>query len=58
MTVTIHPSAIVDQGAQIGDGSRVWHFAHISAGARIGEGCSFGQNVYVPSARTSSSAMT
>jgi len=47
MTVTIHPSAIVDQGAQIGDGSRVWHFAHICAGARIGEGCSFGQNVFV-----------
>lgn len=47
MTVTIHPSAIVDDGAQIGDGSRVWHFAHICAGARIGEGCSFGQNVFV-----------
>lgn len=47
MTVTIHPSAIVDEGAQIGDGSRVWHFAHICAGARIGQGCSFGQNVFV-----------
>jgi UDP-2-acetamido-3-amino-2,3-dideoxy-glucuronate N-acetyltransferase len=47
MAVTIHPSAIVDEGAQIGDGSRVWHFAHISAGARIGSGCSFGQGVFV-----------
>ena len=47
MNVTIHPSAIVDEGAQIGDGSRVWHFAHVSPGARIGEGCSLGQGVYV-----------
>lgn len=47
MAVTIHPSAIVDDGAQIGDGSRVWHWAHICAGARIGTGCSFGQNVFV-----------
>ena len=45
--VTIHPSAIVDAGAQLGDGCRVWHFAHISAGARIGSHCSFGQGVYV-----------
>jgi UDP-2-acetamido-3-amino-2,3-dideoxy-glucuronate N-acetyltransferase len=47
MAVTIHPSAIVDEGAEIGDGSRVWHFAHICGGARIGKGCSFGQNVFV-----------
>jgi UDP-2-acetamido-3-amino-2,3-dideoxy-glucuronate N-acetyltransferase len=47
MATTIHPSAIVDAGAQLGDGCRVWHFVHISAGARIGERCSFGQNVYV-----------
>jgi UDP-2-acetamido-3-amino-2,3-dideoxy-glucuronate N-acetyltransferase len=47
MSVTIHPSAIVDAGAVLGDGCRVWHFVHISAGARIGCGCSFGQNVYV-----------
>lgn len=45
--VIVHPSAIVDVGAQIGAGSRVWHFVHISAGAVIGERCSFGQNVYV-----------
>jgi UDP-2-acetamido-3-amino-2,3-dideoxy-glucuronate N-acetyltransferase len=47
MAITVHPSAIVDEGAQLGDGCRVWHFAHISAGARIGRGCSFGQGVYV-----------
>lgn len=47
MSITIHPSAIVDDGAQLGDGCRVWHFVHISAGARIGERCSFGQNVFV-----------
>lgn len=47
MAVTIHPSAIVDEGAIIGDGSRVWHFAHICGGARIGKGCSFGQNVFI-----------
>jgi UDP-2-acetamido-3-amino-2,3-dideoxy-glucuronate N-acetyltransferase len=44
---TIHPTAIVDDGAQLGEGCRVWHWVHISAGARIGRGCSFGQNVYV-----------
>ena len=47
MTVTVHPSAIVDDGAQLGDGTRVWHFAHVCAGARIGVGCSLGQGVYV-----------
>jgi UDP-2-acetamido-3-amino-2,3-dideoxy-glucuronate N-acetyltransferase len=47
MTTQIHPSAIVDEGAQLGAGTRVWHFAHVCAGARIGEGCSLGQGVYV-----------
>ncbi|MEN9631594.1 MAG: hypothetical protein RJA10_4822 [Pseudomonadota bacterium] len=47
MAVVIHPSAIVDEGAQLGDGTRVWHFVHVSPGARIGEGCSLGQGVYV-----------
>ena len=43
----IHPSAIVDAGAVLGEGTRVWHFVHVSAGARIGAGCSLGQGVYV-----------
>ncbi len=47
MSITIHPSAIVDEGAQIGAGSRVWHFVHVCAGARIGQGVSLGQNVFV-----------
>ncbi len=42
-----HESAIVDDGAQIGDNCRVWHFAHVCAGAQIGEKCSLGQNVFV-----------
>jgi len=42
-----HPSAIIDEGAQIGDGSRIWHFVHVCAGARIGAGVSLGQNVFV-----------
>ena len=46
-SVTIHPTAIVDEGATIGANSRVWHWVHISAGAAIGQGCSFGQNVFV-----------
>jgi UDP-2-acetamido-3-amino-2,3-dideoxy-glucuronate N-acetyltransferase len=47
MSITIHPTAIVDEGAQIGEGSRVWHWVHISGGAKIGRDCSFGQNVFV-----------
>lgn len=43
----VHASAIVDNGAELGAGTRVWHFAHICAGARIGRDCSFGQNVFV-----------
>jgi UDP-2-acetamido-3-amino-2,3-dideoxy-glucuronate N-acetyltransferase len=44
---TIHSTAIVDPGAVIGAGSRIWHWTHICATARIGEGCSLGQNVFV-----------
>jgi len=47
MTYYAHPSAIVDDGAIIGDGSRVWHFVHICSGARIGARVSLGQNVFV-----------
>lgn len=42
-----HDSAIIDEGAQIGDDSRVWHFVHVCGGARIGKGVSLGQNVFV-----------
>lgn len=47
MNYQVHPSAIIDDGAQIGDGSRVWHFVHVCSGARIGKGVSLGQNVFV-----------
>ena len=47
MPAVIHPSAIVDAGAEIGDATRVWHFVHVCAGARIGPGCSLGQGVFV-----------
>ena len=46
-SVSIHPTAIIDDGAEIGTGSRVWHWVHICGGAKIGTDCSFGQNVFV-----------
>ncbi|GJM34457.1 MAG: UDP-2-acetamido-3-amino-2,3-dideoxy-D-glucuronate N-acetyltransferase [Saprospiraceae bacterium] len=42
-----HPTAIVDEGAQIGPNTKVWHFCHIMGGAQIGADCSLGQNVFV-----------
>ncbi len=45
--IQIHPTAIVDEGARIGNGTRVWHWVHVSGGAEIGEMCSLGQNVFV-----------
>ena len=47
MGFEVHPTAIVDAGAEIGDGTRIWHWVHICGGARIGGNCSFGQNVFV-----------
>ena len=44
-----HSSAIVDAGAEIGEGTKIWHFAHVMSGARIGARCSLGQNVFVAS---------
>jgi UDP-2-acetamido-3-amino-2,3-dideoxy-glucuronate N-acetyltransferase len=45
----VHPTAIIDEGVCLGQGTRVWHFAHISSGARIGKDCIFGQNTMVAS---------
>jgi UDP-2-acetamido-3-amino-2,3-dideoxy-glucuronate N-acetyltransferase len=42
-----HPTAVVDQGAVIGNGTKIWHFSHVMKGAKIGERCVFGQNVNV-----------
>jgi UDP-2-acetamido-3-amino-2,3-dideoxy-glucuronate N-acetyltransferase len=42
-----HETAVVDAGAHIGEGTKIWHFSHVSGGARIGANCVLGQNVYV-----------
>ena len=42
-----HESAIIDDGATLGEGTKVWHFSHVCSGATIGQGCSLGQNVFV-----------
>jgi len=47
MTIQIHPTAIVDAGASIGENSRIWHWTHVCGEAKIGSGCSLGQNVFV-----------
>ncbi len=43
----VHPTAVVDEPASIGPGSKVWHFSHVSAGAVLGSGCNLGQNVFI-----------
>ena len=50
MSYRKHETAIVDDGAQIGDNTSIWHWVHICAGAIIGNGCSLGQNVFVGNA--------
>lgn len=47
MSAYIHPTAVVDEGAQVGDGTKVWHFSHVEDSARVGDGCSIGQNCYI-----------
>lgn len=47
MAFSVHPTAIVDEGAEIGEGSRIWHWVHVCGGAKIGQGVSLGQNVFV-----------
>jgi len=43
----VHESAVIDEDVRLGEGTKVWHFVHVSSGARIGRDCSLGQNVYV-----------
>jgi len=45
----IHPTSLLDEGAQIGAGTKIWHWSHVCAGAKIGDDCSLGQNVFVAS---------
>lgn len=47
MEYFVHASSYVDEGAQIGKGTRIWHFCHVMSNARIGEHCNIGQNVFV-----------
>lgn len=47
MTAFVHPTAVVDEDVVLGEGTKVWHFVHVSSGARIGERCVLGQNVFV-----------
>ena len=44
---SIHPTAIIDKGAEIGDNTKIWHWVHVCGQAKIGSSCSFGQNVFV-----------
>jgi len=45
----VHSTAVADEGAEIGTGTKIWHFTHIMPGARIGENCIIGQNVFIGS---------
>ncbi len=47
--VFIHPTAIVDEGAEIGAGTKIWHFCHLMKTSKLGENCNIGQNVYIDS---------
>ena len=47
MNYTAHSSAIIDAGALIGEDTKIWHFTHVSGGAKIGNKCSLGQNVFI-----------
>ena len=46
-SLLIHSTAIIDEGAKIGDNTNIWHWSHISSGAEIGSNCSLGQNVFI-----------
>ncbi len=47
MSTYVHPTAVVDEGVEIGEGSKIWHFCHLQTGCRLGPDCNLGQNVYV-----------
>lgn len=47
MSPFVHPTAVVDEGAELGEGTRLWHFSHVSGGAKLGSGCSLGQGCFV-----------
>lgn len=45
--VFVHPLAVVDDGAEIGEGTRIWHFAHVRSSAKVGKACNIGKDVYI-----------
>ena len=45
--IYIHPSSVIDEGANIGNGTKVWHFSHLMPGSTVGENCIIGQNVFI-----------
>lgn len=47
MNYFVHPTAVIDSPCSIGDGTKIWHFVHVCAGARIGRNCVLGQNVMI-----------
>lgn len=47
MSFFVHPTAVIDEGCEIGEGVKIWHFSHIMPGCKIGDGCNLGQNVVV-----------
>ena len=47
MNIQVHETALVDKGAKIGNGTRIWHWVHVCGQAKIGEYCSLGQNVFI-----------
>ncbi len=48
-TFFAHPTAVIDEGCEIGKGVKIWHFSHLMSGCKIGEGCNIGQNVFIGS---------
>ena len=49
LSYSVHPTSIVDQPCVIGDGTRIWHFCHVSANSEVGRNCILGQNVFIAS---------
>jgi UDP-2-acetamido-3-amino-2,3-dideoxy-glucuronate N-acetyltransferase len=47
MNIFVHPTAVVDEGCEIGAGTKIWHFSHIMPGCKIGDNCNIGQNVVI-----------
>ena len=47
LTYFAHPTAVIDEGCSIGDGSKIWHFSHLMELAEIGKNCNIGQNVFI-----------